>query len=72
MLVDGGCEEVAERLTNLVDFPGVVVSPDDLWMPYGKPVMRNGSWDTSPAKETMLHESNRLVNPNVQDTLRDW
>ena len=35
LLTDGGPEEVAARLTALVDIPEVVVTPSDTWMPYG-------------------------------------
>ena len=73
MLVDGSREEVASRLTTkVIKHPGVDVSPDDWWIPYGKPTLRNGRWDKRPAKEAMLHGSNCLVKPDIQDTLRDW
>lgn len=73
MLVDGGREKVADRLTTkVIKHPGVDVSPDDWWVPYGKPKLRNGRWDKTPANEAMLHKSNCLVKPEVQDKLKDW
>ena len=45
LLTDGYADEVAERLTALVDHPDVVVSPGDNWMPCGKPIRKeDGSW----------------------------
>ena len=51
LMVEGNREEVASRLTRMVNLPDVVVSLSDRWMPYGKPVRRNGSWDKTPARE---------------------
>lgn len=73
LLMEGGRNEVAGRLTQLVDFPGVTVSPNDIWTPYGKPVRkRNGSWDKTPALEVRLDKSNSLVSPKIQKQLRTW
>lgn len=72
LLMDGGPNEVAKRLTRLVNLPGVVVSPDDEWMPSGKPVYRNGSWDDDPAKEAELDKADNLVLPGIQIKLQDW
>ena len=55
LLVDGTRKEVAERLTELVDFPGVTVSRDDKWKPYGKLVQNK-----KPSKEAKLDEPNLL------------
>ncbi len=61
LLVDGSREEVADRLTRLASFPSVSVSPDDIWMPYGKPVREEGGWDRTPADEVELDKPNDLV-----------
>ena len=72
LLVDGSREEVANRLTQLVNLPDVIVSPSDRWMPYGKPVRRNGSWDNTPAREGELDKSNDLVCREIQLQLKTW
>ena len=55
LMVEGSREDVASRLTRLVDLPDVVVSPDDGWMPYGKPLKReDGKSDQEPANEAQL------------------
>ena len=73
LLVDGSREEVAIRLTQLVGLPDDVdVSPSDKWMPYGKPVRRNGSWDIKPSNEVILSKRNDLVSPSIRRQLRDW
>ena len=63
LLVDGNREEVANRLTQLVDIPEkVVIDHSDRWMPYGKPVQReDDSWDNTPAKEAQLDELAKLL-----------
>ena len=72
LMVEGGREEVASRLTRLVDLPDVVVSPDDKWMPHGKPVRGNGSWDKTPAREVELDKSNDLVCREIRLQLETW
>ena len=73
LLMDGESEEVAERLTALVDIPEVVVTPADTWMPFGKPLKKeSGSWDVSPAKEVDLGKPNLLVPPEIQEQLERW
>lgn len=72
LLVDGGPDEVAQRLTDLVSFPGVSVSPGDAWMPRGKPLYRNGFWDDDLAKEVDLIKTNNLVSQGIQGALRSW
>lgn len=74
LLTDSDPDEVAERLTGLVNFPGVVVSPDDKWMPYGKSIYENGQWDDAPIKEAQLDKQNRLElpNENTRKKLQDW
>ena len=72
LLTDGDRGEVSERLTQLINFPGVVVSPDDEWMPYGKPVCQNGSWDDAPAKEAELDKEKTLLSPGTRIELQNW
>ena len=38
LLVDGTRHAVAACLTDLVGLPDIAVSPNDFWMPRGKPV----------------------------------
>ena len=50
LLMQGGREPVAERLTKLVAIAGVSVSADDRWMPTGIPALvAPGRWDLAPA-----------------------
>ena len=76
LLTDSNQGEVADRLTYLVGRPEVVVSPNDQWMPYGKPVMREDhSWDTTPADEAQLgnpKKPNGLLTPETHETLTKW
>ena len=73
LLMDGSREEVADRLTRLVSFPGVVVSPDDRWMPYGKPMRKEDkSWDKTTAAEARLDRANCLLPSEIQNKLRKW
>ena len=76
LMVEGSREDVASRLTRLVNLPDVVASPDDRWMPYGKPFKReDGKWDKQPANEAQLgnpKKPNNLVRPEVHRKLTDW
>ena len=73
LFMDGERKDVAKRLTDLVRFPGVRVSADDVWMPCGKPVKKeDGSWDKKPAAEARLNQANCLVHPRFRNKLRDW
>lgn len=72
LIVDGNREEVASRLTRLVNLHDVVVSPSDKWMPYGKPVLRDGSWNKTPALEIELDKPNDLVCGQMQLELKAW
>ncbi len=72
LLVDGNRDEVAERLTQLVGFPGVAVSTDDKWMPYGKPVYKNGWWDDTPAIEVQLDKADNFISSEIQYKLHNW
>ena len=72
LLMDGKPDVVAERLTRLVNLPGVLVSSDDKWMPYGKPVRRNGLWDKSPANEAQLDKARDLMSDENRRHLREW
>ena len=72
LLAEGGPQEVAARLTRLVNIPHVLVSPSDRWMPFGKPVQRNGEWDATPSREVVLSKTNSLVPLSIQHQLRNW
>ena len=73
LLTDGNRGEIAKRLTRLVGLPEVVVSPNDTWMPYGKPVKGDdGKWDTEPANEVELDKPNPLVSLETQQRLKAW
>ena len=76
LLTDSNRAEVAKRLTCLVGLPGVVVSPNDRWMPYGKPVKEeDDSWDLTPANEAQLGNPklpNDLVSPDTHRELTAW
>lgn len=72
LLMDGEREEVAARLTNLVNVPGVAVAPDDQWEPYGKPVWQEGKWDLTPTREAQLGKANNLVSGAINRQLLDW
>ena len=72
LMVDGGREDVAERLTRLVDLPGVAVSAQDRWQPRGRPVRLQDSWDTTPSDEIDLARPNELVSPDTVRLLRSW
>ena len=72
LLVDGARKDVAERLTRLVNFPDVVVSPDDKWMPYGKPTQKNGAWDKAPSNEAELDKADALISLETSQQLKTW
>ena len=72
LLVDGERDEVAQRLTALVDLPGVSVSTDERWQPRGRPVHMDGSWNTTPSNEVDLAGPNDLVSNDLQLELRSW
>ena len=73
LLTDSNRAEVAKRLTCLVGLPGVVVSHNDMWMPYGKPVKEeDDSWDTTPAQEAELAAPNPLIPGDTQRQLWNW
>ena len=73
LLVNGNREEVAGRLTRLVGLPDVVISPDDKWMPCGKPLKKeDGSWDKEPSNEVILSKPNHLVSPSIRQQLKTW
>ena len=59
-------------MNRLVNVPHVLVSPDDHWMPYGKPVQRHGEWNITPSQEVVLSKANSLVPLSIQHQLRDW
>ncbi len=71
LLMDGTRKDVAKRLTDLVDYPGVVVSCNDKWMPYGKPVWKSyGKWDKEPSKEAQLDKS--CLVECISEQLKEW
>lgn len=61
LLTDGCREDVAKRLTKLIDFPGVSVSSNDKWRPCGK-----GS-----VEEAQLHKSDILPRV-IRNELKNW
>ena len=73
LFMEGECEKVAKRLTQLVGLPDyVTVSSGDNWMPYGKPQKEDGSWDKTPATEARIDRTNCLVYPEIRNQLRKW
>lgn len=73
LLMDGSRNEVAERLTGLINVPEVVVNPTNEWIPWGKPEQaNNGKWDKSPANEVELHAAESLLPTTIRVQLRDW
>ena len=73
LLVDGGKEEVAARLTQLVGVDDVEVTGCDIWMPSGKPVQNgNGSWDTTPADEVELDKPTEFLPRGISEALAKW
>ena len=72
LLVDGTRRAVAARLTDLVGLPEVAVSPNDFWMPRGKPIKTGKGWDKEPVAEARLDRSAEFVAPEVRRKLRDW
>ena len=79
LLVDGNGKEVADRLTQLVGRQDeVIIDHSDRWMPYGKPVWKDGSWDNTPSKEAKLDDLASLLPRNIKrqqeikEQLRCW
>lgn len=73
LLADGSRHAVADRLTGLVGLPDVAVSPNDFWMPCGKPVKVGKGWDKKPAAEARLDRLNaRFVAPEIRKQLLNW
>ena len=76
LMMEGSREEVANRLTRLVNLPNVMVYPDDKWVPYGKPLKReDGKWDKEPGNEAQLgnpKKPNDLVRPEIHRNLTNW
>ena len=73
LLMDGNRDEVAQKLTRLMNLPDVVVNPTDKWIPWGKPVQLNSDkWDKSPANEAELHKAHFLLPRDLRVQLRDW
>lgn len=59
--VDGTRASVAASVTDLVGLPDVLVSPDDHWMPTGRPAKRGAGWDVTPAREARLDRDSGFV-----------
>ena len=73
LIVDGGKEEVAGRLTRLVGVDDVTISGDDIWMPRGRPVQReDGSWDATVAAGVELDKPNDLLPLAISERLSNW
>jgi len=73
LLMGGEEEEVAKRLTQLVDVPDVLVRSVDTWMPRGKPFKLQGNkWNKSPAHEAELDKAATLLDSKTRDQLRTW
>ena len=80
LLMDGGREQVAGRLTRLVGLESdVIIDGGDSWMPFGKPVQKeDNSWDKTPAREARLGGLTALLAPDercrreLSDQLRKW
>ena len=62
LLTDGSREDVAARLTQLVNLSDVLVCPSDKWMPSGK----------ESVEEVELDKQNILISPDVQWQLQEW
>ena len=71
-LVDGSREAVSSRLTDLINLPDVVIRPDDIWMPVGKPSMRGSRWDDTPAKEARLDRDTGFIPDRGRIALKEW
>jgi hypothetical protein len=64
---------VAERLTQLVELPSVLIPPQARWIPRGQPVLKpDGFWDVSPAREVQLDQYNDLITREDSEALRSW
>lgn len=73
LVTEGSCEEVAARLTKIVCVNDMIVSPDDEWMPRGKPVRQNdGRWDTRQSYEFTFSDPSYLASNAVSRKLLDW
>ena len=73
LLVNDRKEEVARRLTQLIDIPDIEVSSNDTWLPLGKPVkLPNGKWDKSPASEAELDKEGSPLPCDIRAKLREW
>ena len=71
--MEGTRKEIAQRLTGLVNCPGVRVEPENHWMPTGLPVENpDGSWDKGPAKEVTLDNPNLLLSAEESQRLKQW
>lgn len=65
LLTEGSSDEVADRLTRLVDIPDVKVSFRDSWMPCGKRKV-------AEAQLGNRNQVNHLVSGDIQQQLQQW
>lgn len=72
LFVHGQRDAVSARLTALAGDPDVAVSPNDHWMPQGKPEWLGDHWDKTPADEARLDRHTGFVCSAVQTELRNW
>ena len=61
LLTDGSREQVAKRLTRVVDRPEVVVSPKDCWQPRGKSDVREAQLDKESAAALLPQEMRKKL-----------
>lgn len=71
-LVSGTKEEVASNLSALVGLEEVMITPDDFWMPRGKPFWSGKKWDTSPADEARIDIAEGFVSCAIRAEVRNW
>jgi hypothetical protein len=73
LLMEGDRTIVADKLTKLVELPGVHVEAKDFWMPQGLPVLKaNGEWDTNPIEEAKLGESIGFLSDDQREKVTSW
>lgn len=71
-LMDGNSDEVAKRITELVNLKDVIITPDCKWMPLGKPVENaNGTRDLNNTNEAELTKV-PFIESQVRNELKEW
>jgi len=64
---------VARRLTDLVGIDDVVIGENDFWAPQGIPsCSTDGRWNTGPAQEAKLGETEDLLSADDQSAITRW